>query len=519
MLSFLFIFIFGLFSRGWSATQLSYYDFEGSQDIDQVFSNSDTGFEHCQQVSVKRTTNQPHSGSLCVRLNVGTVGYDALTGALCRSNTHANIGPFQYGHSDNFGQYTQEQAFIRFWFKYDANATWNTGIKLIHGIGHNFNDHYSYNYSTYNTPALSPVFADKPNSIFDNQWHKVEVYHDYTGSDITHIRVWVDEHLIFDLDADDFNTEEEQQLYPQRPEHLAFIHEHTWHFRIYIERYNDYYSVSHLRELDERLWTDSPYPKIDRNGTPEEITLFETNTDYVYMRCYSHDYLFNEIKLIKDETTGIGEQTDGHYAQGTGQLIVEYWNGSDWQEVDNLQDGTTVGENTLAQDGTITWTALTSEQWSNRWGFILDGGYRWLRLHVENNPSQGLKPDFFIPQYSLGVQLDDIEIWDGLPEDHPGSDPPAASTHRQNNILVSPNPSSSKIVFHFMKTPALTLFSPVEIGLFNLEGNLAVKKTEVLNMFPQAIELDAHKLAPGVYIYKVDQSGRKLQTGKIAVKK
>ncbi len=70
-----------------------------------------------------------------------------------------------------------------------------------------------------------------------------------------------------------------------------------------------------------------------------------------------------------------------------------------------------------------------------------------------------------------------------------------------------------------MKTPALTLFSPVEIGLFNLEGNLAVKKTEVLNMFPQAIELDAHKLAPGVYIYKVDQSGRKIQTGKIAVKK
>ena len=227
--------------------------------------------------------------------------------------------------------------------------------------------------------------------------------------------MWVDDDLIFDLDSNDFNTNEGQQLYPQRPEHIALIHEHTWHFYVYIYRYDDYYSVSHLRSLDERLWTDSPYPKINHNDVTEEVTLFQNNSDYVYIRCYGQEYLFNEIKLIKDEITGIGERTDGYYVQDAGRLIVEYWNGSDWQEVENLEDGTAVGGNTLAQDGTITWTALTLEQWSRRWGFISDGGYRWLRLRVENNPTRELKPDFFIPQYSLGIQLDDIEIWDGMP--------------------------------------------------------------------------------------------------------
>ncbi len=509
---FLFIFLARLTAPriSLSANRLSYYNFEGTQTTDEVFGSNYEVYDYERRMSVARTTNHPHAGNYCARVNLGTIGYDGINSTLCRPNPHIAIGSFNYGHEDNYGQHTDEQAFYRFWFRYDENVNWHTQIKLFHGGGHNFNDQYSGNYNAYNTPALSPVSAPKPHSIWDSLWHKVEIYHKYAGSNITDIQVWVDNDLIMDLDADDFNQDAEgNQLYPQRTENFGLIHEHTWHFYSYVYRYNDYYSVSHLSQLDELLWTTTPYSTITRDDNPEEVTLFENNTDYYYIRCYSSDYMYNEIVLKKEEWTGIGERRDGHYAQGAGRLFVEFWNGSDWQEVENINDSTAVSGNTLEQDGSITWTAPTTETWRLYWNFISNGGYRWIRLHVQNNPLQGLKADMFIPQYSLGMQLDDIEIWDGLPDDRI----PIAGDSKM--VLAYPNPAHEKVTFIFTNPTAQNIV----IQIFNFAGERVASIKSTIDENNPLVEWHLVNIASGVYIYQVESNGKKIQTDKIAIKK
>lgn len=121
--------------------------------------------------------------------------------------------------------------------------------------------------------------------------------------------------------------------------------------------------------------------RVFKNSTDATAAMGTLNSDTLAAALTTSDYLYVGYH---------GKFASRYFVVGTANtntasLVAEYWNGSAWVAVDDLQDGTATGGKTLAQSGFVSWENDGLWQESEVEGREL----YWIRFSVSANLSAG----------------------------------------------------------------------------------------------------------------------------------
>jgi hypothetical protein len=142
------------------------------------------------------------------------------------------------------------------------------------------------------------------------------------------------------------------------------------------DRIRDRYAVTEAKALTGGAYTDIVTAAAD--ATEEDIDLagvYATPaSDYVYLGA---PWTF----------TGVFVHLLDSVNDATSALTVAYWAKNQWQSVPSQSDGTSVGGDTFAQSGRVTWGRITD--WERRSLDGSDEGIYWVRLAVSATLTAG----------------------------------------------------------------------------------------------------------------------------------